>query len=142
MLRLGIVASLTKMFRSGIERKSVPLSDSFAHEIFGVPNTIAGPAITPASAIKVPAVYSAIALVSGAIGSLPAKVFDQSGGGKRTAPEHPAYRLVHDEANEWTSAGQLRAAMTADALLHDHGFAFANRINGAVQEFRDGGDGR
>ncbi|WP_367784398.1 phage portal protein [Mesorhizobium marinum] len=79
--------------------------------------------------------FSATALVSGAVGSLPAKVFAAALGGKRTADDHPAYRLVHREANDWTSAGELRAQLTADALLHDHGYAFANRVNGKVAEF-------
>ncbi|MER9210056.1 phage portal protein [Mesorhizobium sp. M0771] len=102
--------------------------------IFGAPNTVAGPAINAVTALRVPAVYSAIVLVTGTIGSLPAKVFNSSPSGKRTADTHPAYRLVHNEANDWTSAGALRAALTADALLHDHGFAFANRVNDHVVE--------
>ncbi len=42
---------------------------------------------------------------------------------------------MHDEANEWLSAGQLRERLTRDALLHNQGgFAFANRVNGRVVE--------
>lgn len=131
------VEFLKSIFGSGIEKKSIPLSDSYGLEsIFGTPNTVAGPAINAATALRVPAVYSAIVLITGTIGSLPAKVFEAADGGKRTANTHAAYRLVHDEANDWTSAGALRAALTADALLHDHGYALANRVgDGKVQEF-------
>lgn len=124
------------LFGKGIEKKSITLTDPLAAEIFGSVPTISGPAITPATAIRVPAVYSAIALVTGAIGSLPAKVFGVDAGGKQAANEHPAYALVHDWANDWTSAGELRAALTADALLHDTGYAYANRNGeGQVVEF-------
>ncbi len=127
---------LKSVFGGGIEKKSIPLSDSIGMEaIFGTPRTFAGPAINAATALHVPAVFSAVALLSGAIGSLPLKVFHSSPSGKRAATDHPAYRLVHDEANDWTSAGALRATLTADALLHDHGFAYANRINERVVEF-------
>ncbi|MER9702675.1 phage portal protein [Mesorhizobium sp. M0204] len=130
------VEFLKGIFGSGIEKKSVSLSDSYGMEsIFVAPNTVAGPAINAVTALRVPAVYSAIVLITGTIGSLPAKVFEAAHGGKQTADTHPAYRLVHDEANDWTSAGALRAALTADALLHDHGFAFANRVNERVVEF-------
>ncbi|MET3578219.1 HK97 family phage portal protein [Mesorhizobium robiniae] len=131
------VEFLKSIFGSGIEKKSVPLSDSYGMEsIFGTPNTVAGPAINAATALRVPAVYSAIVLITDAIGSLPAKVFQTAGGEKQTADTHPAYRLVHDEANDWTSAGALRATLTVDALLHDHGYALANRVgDGKVQEF-------
>ncbi|KRB32657.1 hypothetical protein ASE05_01320 [Mesorhizobium sp. Root172] len=127
---------MRNIFGSGIEKKSVPLSDSYGMEsIFGTPSTVAGPAINAVTALRVPAVYSAIVLIVGTIGSLPAKVFNSSPSGKRTADDHPAYRLVHDEANDWTSAGALRAALTADALLHDHGYALANRPSERVVEF-------
>lgn len=133
---MRFLSSVKRMFGGGMEQKSVPLSDPAVAEIFGVTPTVAGPSINASTALRVPAVYSAIALVCGAIGSLPAKVFEASeSGGKRAAKNHPAYRLAHDEANDWTSAGQLRAALTADALLQGNGFAFANRINGRVIEF-------
>jgi HK97 family phage portal protein len=104
--------------------------------IFGAPNTIAGPAINAATALRVPAVFAATALLAGAVGSLPAKVFLSLPSGKTAASDHPAYRLVHREANDFTSAGQLRTRLTADALLHDHGFALANRADsGRVIEF-------
>jgi len=133
---LRILESVKRVFGANAETKSVSLLDSAALEIFGATPSASGVSVNAATALRVPAVYSAIALIAGAIGSLPAKVFqaaDQSG--KRAAKDHPAYRLVHDEANDWTSAGELRAALTRDALLHGNGFAFANRVNGRVIEF-------
>jgi HK97 family phage portal protein len=133
---LRLVDRVKSLLNAGFEQKSVTLTDPAAFEIFGVLPTVAGPSINAATALRVPAVYSAVALITGALGTLPAKVFlaaDDSG--KRATKDHPAYRLVHDEANDWTSAGQLRARLTADALLNDHGYAFANRVNGVVQEF-------
>ncbi|MBX3574987.1 MAG: phage portal protein [Mesorhizobium sp.] len=133
---MRISESVKALFGKGAERKAVTLTDPLAAEIFGAMPSIAGPAIGPATAIRVPAVYSAIALVTGAIGSLPAKVFAVDDGAKQAAIHHPAYALVHDWANDWTSAGELRAALTADALLHDAGYAYANRNGeGQVVEF-------
>ncbi|WP_287246000.1 phage portal protein [Mesorhizobium sp.] len=124
------------IFSGDIEKKSVSLTDPLALELFSTFPTVAGPSINAATALQVPAVYSAIVLITGTIGSLPAKIFRAEADGKRTANDHPAYRLVHDEANDWTSAGQLRARLTRDALLHNQGgFAFANRVNGRVVEF-------
>ena len=129
-------AYLKAKFGGVTDKKSVTLIDPLALEIFGVMPTISGASVTPATALRVPSVYSAIALIAGAIGSLPAKVFISEPSGKRTAHNHPAYRLVHREANDWTSAGELRARLTADALLYNQGgFAYANRVNGRVVEF-------
>ncbi|MEO9335967.1 phage portal protein [Mesorhizobium sp. SB112] len=131
---MSIIESVKTAIGIDTEKKSVPLTNPFALEIFGAAPTIAGPSINATTALRVPAVFSAIVLLSGAIGSLPAKLFcrhvsdERSGtGGKRTANDHPAYRLIHDEANEWTSAGEFRRALTTDALLHDHGFAHVGR---------------
>jgi HK97 family phage portal protein len=43
--------------------------------------------------------------------------------------DHAAFRLVHDEANEWTSAAQLRTDLTLDALLHGAGHAQVIRLS-------------
>lgn len=136
MLLKRPVELFKSIFSSDIEKKSISLTDPLALELFSTFPTVAGPSINAATALQVPAVYSAIVLITGTIGSLPAKIFRAEAGGKRTANDHPAYRLVHDEANDWTSAGQLRARLTRDALLHNQGgFAFANRVNGRVVEF-------
>lgn len=104
--------------------------------LFGVLPSISGASVTPQSAMSVPAVAAAVGLISSTIGTLPAKVFTKlDTGGKTPAPDHAAYPIVHDDANEWTSACQLRSQLTADALLFGNGYAYANRVNGKVQEF-------
>jgi HK97 family phage portal protein len=86
--------------------------------------------------MQVPAVSSAVELVAEAVGTLPVKLFVRNAEGKEADKSHPAFRLAHDEANDWTSAAELRTQLTHDALLHDKGgFALANRVNDRVFEF-------
>ncbi|WDR05619.1 phage portal protein [Devosia rhodophyticola] len=121
--------------------KSEPMSpvsqaDPLAGLLLGFAPTIAGPSVTPQNAMRAPAVASAIQLISETVGTLPTKVFKRTSGGKEADAKHGAYRLVHDEANDWTNAAQLRTQLTADALKYDQGgFALANRVNGGVVEF-------
>ncbi|WP_020184245.1 phage portal protein [Methylopila sp. 73B] len=77
--------------------------------------------------MRVPAVKAEVTIISTTIGILPVKVYERDGEGKRPAPDHDAYRLAHDEANDWTSAGELRRQITSDALLHGDGFALVTR---------------
>ncbi|RXF69228.1 phage portal protein [Hansschlegelia zhihuaiae] len=77
--------------------------------------------------MRVPAVKAAVTLISTTIGNLPVKVYARDGEGKKPAPDHDAYVLAHDEANDWTSAGELRRQLTSDALLHGDAFAVATR---------------
>lgn len=107
------------------EAKSISLTDPEAFQLFGIAGTGAGIAIGPRSAMKVPAVACAVSLIAETAGSLPAKVYDR--GTRETAKAHPAYALIHDEANPWTSAEALRVQVTTDALLHGHGYALVVR---------------
>lgn len=106
-------------------------------EVFGIASPVAsGVAVTPRTALSVPAVRAAVELIAGTLGTLPVKVFDiATNGGKEVTADHPASVIVHRDANPWTSAGALRAQLTMDALLNDQGgFAFANRRDGRVVE--------
>lgn len=98
-------------------------------------DTTSGTSIGPATAMRVPSVASAVALLSGATASLPAKVYVDQAGARTADTRHPAHKLIHDQANPWTSAAALREQLTVDALLHDQGgFAFVNRVQGKPVE--------
>jgi HK97 family phage portal protein len=118
------------------DRKSFALSDSdFPLSIFGLTQSVSGIAVSAATAMRVPAVAAAVELIATAIGTLPVKVYAREKGGKVASPTHAAYRLVHDEANPWTSAADLRTQVTTDALLNDKGgFAAVVRIEGKPVE--------
>jgi phage portal protein BeeE len=109
------------------EAKALTLTDPEAFSLFGAVPTASGLSIGPGNAMRVPAVACAVSLISETIGALPAKVYDRAD--KSALINHPAFRLVHDEANPWTSAEQLRETLTADALLTGHGYALVTRGN-------------
>jgi HK97 family phage portal protein len=116
-------------------KSSIEAPDAALLALFGVTPSISGASVTPQSAMGVPAVAAAVTLISDAVGTLPAKLFTNLGdGGKEPDTKHPSYALVHDDANEWTSASQLRGQLTADALLYGNGYAFANRVGSKVVE--------
>lgn len=121
--------------QGGAESKSITLRDAEAFGIFGIPAVTSGQTVTSASAMKVPAVACAVALIAETVGSLPVKLHDRAS--REALRDHPAYRLAHDEANPWTSAEALRVQLTTDALLHDRGgFAILTRdSDGAPLEF-------
>ncbi len=133
----AIEAIQGKRHKAPIEHKSGSIAspDAWIQELFGADPTISGQNITPETAMRATPVLAAVSLISDAVGTLPAKVFERLGdGGKKPAHFHPAYRLVHDDANDFTSATAFRSILTADSLLHGNGYAFANRIEGRVIE--------
>ncbi|WP_172125424.1 phage portal protein [Devosia sp. 919] len=131
---------LTGIFRKAEPATSsepVTFTDPLAAWLFAAQPTHSNVSVTPKSAMQVPAVSSAVELIAEAVGTLPIELFVRNAKGKEADPAHPAFRLAHDEANDWTSAAELRTQLTRDALLHDNGgFALANRTGGGrVVEF-------
>lgn len=134
-------------FLPGLFRKAGPepttpapvsLTDPLAAWLFGAQPTYSNISVTPKTAMQVPAVALAVQTIANAVGGLPVKLYVRNGKGKEADPAHPAFTLAHDEANPWTSAAELRAQLTRDALLHDNGgFALAVRGgSGNVVEFQ------
>lgn len=119
----SVVSSVKKALRLPVEKKAYSLTDPGIAEIFGVRPTFSGMNMSGNSALYIPAVLQAVRLISETIGSLPCKVYRETAAGKEAAKDHSAYRIVHRRANEWTGAGELRTALTADALMHGNGFA-------------------
>lgn len=113
--------SILTLRKPSLEKKSVSLTDSDALALFGIAPTSTGIAVSANSALRVPAVSCAVGLIAETVGALPIKLHDRST--KAAVTHHPAYKLVHDEANEWTSAEELRTTLTTDALLHGAGMA-------------------
>jgi HK97 family phage portal protein len=76
-------------------------------------------------------VRRAVQLISESIGQLPVHVYKADGDGAKTiATDHPAYALLHDQANDWTPASKFREEITRDALLYPNGgFAFINYVD-------------
>lgn len=105
-----------------------PTSESWEALTGAFSGSSTGIAITPDSAMRVPAVNAAVTLITTSIGTLPCKIYRQVGDGKESDPKHAGYALVHDEANDWQSAGKVRELITIDAMLHGDGFGFVNKI--------------
>ncbi|MEH2542825.1 phage portal protein [Bradyrhizobium sp. AZCC 1699] len=122
--------TLTDRFRQliGIETKAgLAEPDAWLSDLFGATPSAAGISVSPRTAVKAAPVRAAIAAISEPLGTLPVHVYKRTAAGKERAPNHPLYRLLHDQANDFTSASRFRELMTADALLHNGGFAFIAR---------------
>ncbi|MCV3766482.1 phage portal protein [Rhizobium sp. TRM95796] len=102
-------------------QKAVSVADPDVLGFFGLYPTASNIEVTPSIAMQVPAVFCAVGTISGKVGDLPAKLFDRTS--REAIKDHPAYKLIHDEANPFTSASELRQQLQRDAMFTGNGFA-------------------
>lgn len=132
---MSVLARLTQLFRPSAKSLVTPGADLFA--LFGLTETASGVMVSPEAAIRVPAVSSAVRLISEAAATLPRMVKAVADDGTETdAPMHWANGLLNGRANDWTSGFELIRDLMVAALTEDRGgIAWANRIgSGRVVE--------
>lgn len=103
-------------------------------DLFNASPAQSGVTVSPATAMRSPTVRACVEATSEAMGGLPVHVYQRDGEARERAPEHPAYALLHDQANDWTPASLFREQLTRDALLWGNGFGFINRTDGQPRE--------
>jgi HK97 family phage portal protein len=88
------------------------------------------------NALSVPAVQSAIRVISEAAACLSIGVFEIGTDRSEAAvSDHPVAKLLADQPNDWTSTFDLVRDLVAAALVEDKGgVAFVNRVGGEVRE--------
>jgi HK97 family phage portal protein len=85
--------------------------------------------------MQCPPFRSAVQAIAEPIGQLPIHVFTRAEDGTKTRePDHPAYILLHDEANAWTPASEFREQLTRDAILQGNGYGYIGRVDGRPVE--------
>ena len=107
-----------RMFRA----RDKPMDAVSSAPTFYFGTSASGKAVNPSSAIQVSAVYACVRVIAETIASLPFHVYETTENGSRKAPEHPLYRLIHDEPNKEMTSFILRETMLAHLLLYGNAY--------------------
>lgn len=92
--------------------------------------TAGGMPLSAEAALRVPAVAAAVRVISEAAASLDIKFVRG-----QDEVDHPAKRLLQEEANDWLSSFELVRGLVIQALTQDAGgLAFVNRVGGKPVE--------
>lgn len=87
--------------------------------------TPSGVTVTIENAMKVPAVFRSVSLISYAVGMLPLHLIDNET--KKKATDHPLFSLLHREPNNFQSAFDFRTLLEHWALTEGDGYALVVR---------------
>lgn len=99
---------------------------------FSYGTSSAGEAVTNETAMRLTAVWSCVRVISETIGSLPLQVYKRVDEGKEKATDHPLYRILHDEPNQYMTSVEYIESKTAAVTLTGNAYSEIRRSKGAV----------
>lgn len=106
---MGILANLELRATS---QQIGPPRDPVIAAWFGGSNSATGLSVTPDSAMRVTAVYRAVAILAQTYASLPLGVFRElDNGGKERDKKHPLYNILCKRPNRWQTSFEWREMM-------------------------------
>ncbi len=122
--------------RDDLPPDAVPSSDRVRMgEIFGPALTASGASVTPASAMRVAAVYACVRLIAGVIATLPLPVYRKTNDGRERDDKHPLWWLLNWEPTPRYSASLFWQRVVAQFLLRGDAFVWIMRDqNGRARE--------
>lgn len=83
-----------------------------------------GATVNTETALRNPAMFRAVSLISFAIGMLPLHVIDEE---TKEKADHPLFRILHREPNNWQTAFDFRSLMQLRALVKGNAYALIIR---------------
>jgi HK97 family phage portal protein len=106
------------------ERRNLADAQPWLVELLGRGSqTAAGVWVTPDSALRNTAVFSAVTQIAGDIASLPLILYRRlPGGGKERAFDHPLYPILHDLPNDEQTSMEWREMLQAHLLLRGNAY--------------------
>jgi HK97 family phage portal protein len=84
-----------------------------------------GRIITTEAALRNPAVFRSVSLVTQTMGMLPMHMIEKET--KKKAVDHPLYRVLHRKPNDWQTAYDFRMLMQLRALVDGNAYALVVR---------------
>lgn len=120
---------LQRLFRRKEQREFTQKDADGWRGILG-PATASGVRVTPRTALGVPAVLRAVTLLSGAVASLPLKVYRKTDEGREVAGENAVHKLLHREPNALMTPFALKELIINHLLLNGNFYGFIEWMHG------------
>ncbi len=97
-------------------------------------NSGAGVSVTPKLAMSVPAIASAVGLISETVAQLPLPIYEALEKGKERRRDHPLWPLLNYAPNDFQDAFQWRETMQMHCLMYGNCYSFRNEAAGKILE--------
>jgi len=106
-----------------------PVHDDFWYGPIGWQGADSGMQVTPETAVTYSAIWAAINIVAGTLGSLPAIMYRRRGGGRGRdrADDHPLYPLMRWQPNPWQTAMEFFEMGQTHVMLRGNAVTWVQR---------------
>lgn len=84
--------------------------------------------ITWTKALQVSTVLRCVSVIANGVSQVPFRLYQDDGGKRRAAKDHPLSMLISRRPSRWVSSYQWRETMMFHALLTGNAYAFVNRV--------------
>jgi len=101
------------------KRSSSPIPDWLT----GATVSSSGFSVDSSNMLSLTAVWSIISRISNIIASLPVSIYKNTNDGKEIVKDHPIYKLLHDEPNDYMTAFDYKTIMLTDILKSGASFS-------------------
>lgn len=119
---MSLISRLAQRNLNGISVSDPAINDLLRDSILLEP-TFTGNTVTVEKSLRLVPVFSAVSLLSSAVGSLPLRVYKTlPDGGKQLAPQHRASKFLTVQPNPMASADEVFESVTASLLLWGNAF--------------------
>jgi HK97 family phage portal protein len=124
--------------RDGLDRKALDPAEDILRILRGGGDAKSGVSVTVESALGQATAFACGRVIAEGISQVPFKLFRKTQVGSRTvrrqAEDHPLYRILSRQPNDWMDSFQFRETLTFHAVFAHGGFAWVNRVRGEIVE--------
>jgi len=111
-----------------MEKRSLNKFDEYLDYLISGGQAKAGVMVTEKTAMNATAVFACVRILAETLASLPFPVYTRlEGGGKRRAPEHPLYNVLHDAPNPYMTSFALRETLMGHLVTWGNAYANIKR---------------
>jgi HK97 family phage portal protein len=121
---------LMGILRALMEQRSLANPEPWLIEALGGGRSAAGVSVSAESALRNMTVAACVRILAETVSSLPLLVYRRRERGKERAPDHPLYRILHDQPNSEMSSFEFRETLMGHLALWGNAYAEIERDGG------------
>lgn len=113
---------------AAISHETITSSKDLLEVMFDGPESSSGVTVSQETALKYTTALICIRVLSESVASLPCILYKRrADGGKDRATDHPSYRLLHDQVNDWQTAFQYFEGSMVNLATRGNCYSYVER---------------